>query len=306
MADDVLARIETLVKSDKVVLFMKGTRGAPQCGFSATVVQILDQYVPDYTTVNVLADPEIRDGVKEYASWPTIPQLYVEGEFVGGCDIIREMDAQGELLPALGDAASEPTPPEVTITDAAAAIFAQAQQEAEDGEHLRLVIDMSFRHDLALSAEAPSDVTVTANAITLIMDRGTARRAQGLVIDYVEQPQAGFKMDNPNAPPVVRQISAAEAKAMVEEDANARFVDVRTPQERATAMIEGTTLLTPETMDELMALPKDTPLVFHCHHGQRSHQAALHFLDQGFTRVHNVIGGIDAWSAEVDASVPRY
>jgi monothiol glutaredoxin len=304
MADDLLARIDALVKSDKVVLFMKGTRGAPQCGFSSTVVQILDQYVPEYTTVNVLADPEIRDGVKEYASWPTIPQLYVAGEFLGGCDIIREMDAQGELLPALGDAASEPSPPELTITDAAAAIFSQAQEEAEPNERLRLSIDMSFRHDLALSAEGPGDLSTTVNGIALVMDPGTARRAQGLIIDYVEEPQAGFKMDNPNAPPVVHQITAAQAKAIVEQ--GARFIDVRTPQERSTAMIEGTTLLTEDSIDELLALPKDTPLVFHCHHGQRSHQAALHFLDQGFTRVHNVIGGIDAWSADVDQSVPRY
>jgi monothiol glutaredoxin len=304
MAEDLLARIDALVKSDEVVLFMKGTRTAPQCGFSATVVQILDQYVPEYTTVNVLADPEIRDGVKEYASWPTIPQLYVAGEFIGGCDIVREMDAQGELLPALGSAAKEPSPPELEITNAAAAVFAEALQEAGPGELLRLAIDASFRHDLALTEAGPSDLQVTANGVTLLVDRGTARRAHGLVIDYVEQPHAGFKMDNPNAPPVVQQISAAEAKTLVE--GGARFIDVRTPQERALAKIDGTALLTPATMDELLSLPKDTPLVFHCHHGQRSHQAALHFLDHGFTRVHNVIGGIDAWSSEIDPSIPRY
>ena len=306
MSDDVLARIDALVKSDKVVLFMKGTRTAPQCGFSATVVQILDQYVPEYTTVNVLADPEMRDGVKEYATWPTIPQLYVGGEFLGGCDIVREMDQSGELLPALGDAAREPSPPELTITDAAAAVFAEALQEAGPDDMLRLAIDASFRHDLELSTPGPGDLRVTANGVTLLIDRGTARRADGLVVDYVEEPRAGFKMDNPNAPPVVQQISAAEAKQIVEQEDGARFVDVRTPHERELAKIEGTTLLTQETLDELSALPKHTPLVFHCHHGQRSHQAALHFLDQGFTRVYNVIGGIDAWSSEVDASVPRY
>jgi monothiol glutaredoxin len=75
----VLERIEKLVQGEPVVLFMKGTRNAPQCGFSATVVSILDQYLPHYETVNVLADPEVREGVKEYASWPTIPQLYEIG-----------------------------------------------------------------------------------------------------------------------------------------------------------------------------------------------------------------------------------
>jgi len=90
-------RIEELIASDRVVLFMKGDRNVPQCGFSATVVQILDQLVPEYTTVNVLADPRVREGIKEFSSWPTIPQLYVGGEFLGGCDIVREMYSSGEL-----------------------------------------------------------------------------------------------------------------------------------------------------------------------------------------------------------------
>lgn len=102
MNDATRQRIDDLVKSDKVVLFMKGDRRMPQCGFSATVAQILDQLVPDYTTVNVLADPEIREGIKEYSSWPTIPQLYVNGEFQGGCDIVREMYETGELQKLLG------------------------------------------------------------------------------------------------------------------------------------------------------------------------------------------------------------
>ena len=90
-------RIGECIESDRVVLFMKGTRRAPQCGFSATVVQILDALLPEYTTVDVLSDPDVRQGIKEYSSWPTIPQLYVDGEFVGGCDIVREMQASGEL-----------------------------------------------------------------------------------------------------------------------------------------------------------------------------------------------------------------
>jgi len=105
MNDATRERIDTLVKGSPVVLFMKGSRQMPQCGFSATVVQILDQLVPDYATVNVLEDPEIREGVKEYASWPTIPQLYVGGEFQGGCDIVIEMYESGELQQKLQSAA---------------------------------------------------------------------------------------------------------------------------------------------------------------------------------------------------------
>jgi monothiol glutaredoxin len=89
--------IENEVKSSDVVLFMKGTPQFPQCGFSGKVVQILDYIGVDYKGVNVLADAEIRQGIKDYSNWPTIPQLYVKGEFIGGCDIITEMFQAGEL-----------------------------------------------------------------------------------------------------------------------------------------------------------------------------------------------------------------
>jgi monothiol glutaredoxin len=89
--------IDSEVKSKDVVLFMKGTPGFPQCGFSGQVVQILDYLGVDYKGVNVLTSNDLRQGIKEYSNWPTIPQLYVKGEFVGGCDIIREMFQAGEL-----------------------------------------------------------------------------------------------------------------------------------------------------------------------------------------------------------------
>ena len=95
--DPTRARIQELIDSDRVVLFMKGNRGMPQCGFSAQLVQILDSLVPNYTTVDVLSDPEIRQGIKEFSSWPTIPQLYVRGEFLGGCDIVTDLYRSGEL-----------------------------------------------------------------------------------------------------------------------------------------------------------------------------------------------------------------
>ena len=107
--DPTRERIGKILESDRVVLFMKGQRHFPQCGFSATVVQILDSLVPEYTTVDVLSDPPIREGIKEYSSWPTVPQLYVNGEFLGGCDIVRELYASGELQQKLGAEASAAT-----------------------------------------------------------------------------------------------------------------------------------------------------------------------------------------------------
>ncbi len=94
---NILEDIKTQVEGNPVMLFMKGTPQFPQCGFSSVVVQILDHLGVDYKTANVLESDDLRHGIKEFSDWPTIPQLYVKGEFVGGCDIIREMFEQGEL-----------------------------------------------------------------------------------------------------------------------------------------------------------------------------------------------------------------
>jgi monothiol glutaredoxin len=94
---DVKAEIEETVRGNDVVLFMKGTKLFPQCGFSARVVEILKQHDVAFKDVNVLTDPDLRQGIKDFSRWPTIPQLYVKGEFVGGCDIVSEMHASGEL-----------------------------------------------------------------------------------------------------------------------------------------------------------------------------------------------------------------
>ena len=94
----IFERIQSEIDSTDVVLFMKGTPVFPQCGFSSTVVQVLTFMGIKFRGVDVLSDPEVREGIKEFSSWPTIPQLYVKGEFVGGCDIIREMAEQGEII----------------------------------------------------------------------------------------------------------------------------------------------------------------------------------------------------------------
>ncbi len=97
LSDATHQRIASLMTSDRVVLIMKGTPAQPQCGFSAKVVDILSQLRTAYTTYDVLQDAEIREGIKAYAAWPTIPQLYIDGEFVGGCDIVTEMYGSGVL-----------------------------------------------------------------------------------------------------------------------------------------------------------------------------------------------------------------
>ena len=100
---DTQQRIDQLVKSSEVLLFMKGNASFPMCGFSGQVVQILDYVGVPFKGINVLEDQGIREGIKEFANWPTIPQLYIKGEFVGGCDIVREMFQSGELQTHLAD-----------------------------------------------------------------------------------------------------------------------------------------------------------------------------------------------------------
>ena len=107
MSDDVQKTIDETVKSNKVVIFMKGTPTFPQCGFSAATVAVLKELGVPFKAVNVLEDMAVREGVKKYSNWPTIPQVYVGGQFVGGCDIVREMHAAGELKPLVDKALAE-------------------------------------------------------------------------------------------------------------------------------------------------------------------------------------------------------
>lgn len=94
---DISSKIQELIKNNDVVLFMKGSKDFPQCGFSATVSHILNSLGVEFVDIDVLQDGEIRQGIKEFSDWPTIPQLYIKGEFIGGCDIVKEMQQSGEL-----------------------------------------------------------------------------------------------------------------------------------------------------------------------------------------------------------------
>lgn len=299
------SRIDTLVGENKVVLFMKGNRRMPQCGFSAKVVGMLDGVIASYETVDVLSDPEVRSGMKSYSDWPTFPQLYIDGEFVGGCDIITDMYGSGELHKTLGVSLAEAVVPSITVTDSAAEQFKAALTDAP-GASLRFQVSPKFQHGLDLGPKGAIDVVVPCNGVELVLDRGSASRADGIVIDFVTGPGgSGFKIENPNAPAQVRQASPDEVKALL-ADGGGALIDVRTPQEWQTARIEGARLMDAQVEAWILAQPKDTLLMFLCHHGGRSNKAAEHFVNQGYCNVVNLSGGIDAWSRTVDSSVPRY
>ena len=175
-------RIDTLLASNRIVLFMKGQPRAPQCGFSAKAIGALDALGVDYTHVDVLADPEIREGIKQYGEWPTIPQLYIGGELVGGSDIIEQMANSGELYTVLGLAAPDRSPPAITITPAAAQMLREAVTNAGAGFALQIDVDARFNAKLQLAPVDGNAIATESEGLRAQFDLASARRAEGLRI----------------------------------------------------------------------------------------------------------------------------
>ncbi len=300
-------RIQTLLASNRIVLFMKGEPRAPQCGFSAKAIGALDALGVDYAHVDVLADAEIREGIKQYGQWPTIPQLYIGAELVGGSDIIEQMANSGELYSVLGLPAPDRTPPAITITTAAAQMLREAVSNAGAGFALQIDVDARFNAKLQLAPVDAGAIAVEAEGLRAQFDLASARRAQGLRIDWVDDERGrGLVIDNPNAPPKVQTLSAVETRERVAAG-TLTLVDVRPADERLAASVnEPFSILDGDAMAHLEALDKGTPLAFLCHHGQRSAQAAEHFRGLGFRNVFNVEGGIEAWADLADPHVARY
>ncbi len=299
------AELEKKVRTGEVVLFMKGNRRFPQCGFSATVIGILDKLGAKYETVNILEDQSVRDGMKEYSSWPTFPQLYVKGEFVGGCDIVKDMYGSGDLQKKLGVEERPVKAPRITISAPAAEAFKGAISEAE-GEVLRLEIDPEFNCDLHVAPKAEGDIEVHSAGVALYVARGSAPRADGIAIDFVQGANGmAFKIDNPNEPPRVKPLQAKALKAMLDAGSIELF-DVRPDDERRMASIAQAKPLDAEGQNLLASLDKNKAIALHCHHGMRSRAAGEQLLREGFTNVYNLEGGIEAWSRDVDGSVSRY
>lgn len=303
--DTTRQQIDSLVKSNQVVLFMKGTPRQPLCGFSARTVAALDAVCPDYASFNVLDDEAIREGIKEYGSWPTIPQLYVNGELVGGCDIVLSMVNSGELHRQLGLEPPDRTPPEIKLSDAAAGKIREAMQGYE-GMALQLQIDANWGSQFNLTPAKGDEISTEANGITVLMDIATAQRAKGASIDWVKGLSGeGLSLNLPQAPPAVKQMTVQELSQRLAGN-NIILIDIRNEEERGRAVLKQAQVLDQALMDRLAEMPHDTELAFICHHGNSSMGAAEHFRKQGFTSVHSVSGGMDAWSQEIDPAIPRY
>ena len=305
---DTQQRIDALVKSNEVLLFMKGNASFPQCGFSGRAIQVLKACGVDtktIKTVNVLEDDEIRQGIKEFGNWPTIPQLYVDRELIGGADIVQSMFDSGELHRVLGVAEPDRTPPEITISDAAVAAIRQALCDAGDMK-LFLVVDGRFQPQFQLREAGGNEICVVANGLEVCFDLASAQRARGASIDWTKTPHGeGLAIHLPAAPTAVKSLDVQALKRRLDAG-DITVIDVRPPQDRALAPFAQAEVLDADSHARLAALPKDTALAFLCHYGNSSRGAAEHFREHGFKDVYNIEGGIDAWSHDIDANVPRY
>lgn len=255
-------------------------------------------------TIDVLPDPEIREAIKVYSQWPTIPQLYVDKEFIGGCDVVNEMFQQGELHEVLNLEMPPSTVPKIEFTEPARTALQQVLIN-EPGKALQLIIDAGWNPILAFGPIAGPTVTIDSSGIELHMDPTSAHRASGLKVDVEESLQGfRFKFDNPNAPPPVTQITPTALNDLLKRGDVVHLYDVRPLEERSVASIAMARPL--EKLEEIESLDKEIKLIFHCQLGGRSQQIAERFRLLGFTNVFNLEGGIDRWSLEVDPGVRRY
>lgn len=298
--------IDRLLSTNKVVLFMKGTPQQPQCGFSATTISTLEMLIPDFMSVNVLDHPSIREGIKEFANWPTIPQLYIDGELIGGSDIVTDMLQSGELADALGVEKPEIATPAISI-DAKGLEAMRKALDSQPGNVLHLQINAGWSHTISLGADKGSAVKMTVGAVPIHMDPWSAARADGLKMN-LEEDLTGtrFSFDNPNAPPPVNQMTVQSLKEKLDSDAEVILIDVRSDEERNTASISGSRQWNEETMELIESLPKDAELIFHCHTGGRSQALAESMRRRGYKNLHNVRGGIKAWAEEIDKTMPQH
>jgi monothiol glutaredoxin len=269
-------------------------------------VNILDMFDCEYETVDVLADATLREGIKTYGQWPTVPQLYLDGELIGGCDIVTELFESGELSDLLGLKPPARTVPLITFSDKAAAVrHALEQQPDEMSLHIR--IDARWQTHLELAPDKAHEIRTDAHGIDVLMDPSTAQRANGLFVDVIETLQgSAFTFENPNAPPAVKPMDVSTLNTIIESGEAFYLFDVRGPDERAKAQIKAAAPFDEGAERLIRTLPKDTPLVFHCHGGGRSQVVAERYRLRGFVNVYNLAGGIDAWSLHVDSTVQRY
>ena len=289
------SRIEQQIASAEVVLYMKGTPKMPQCGFSAKTAGMLESLLGgNFAAFNVLEDGDIREGIKAYGNWPTIPQVYVKGELIGGCDIVTEMFNAGELHEMLGLEKPDRTPPEMEISDKAAEKIREFL-DAYPGQNLHFSVGSDWDANFNIGPRQGHEIATEAAGITILMDLASAQRARGAKIDWVETVQGeGLKLDLPGAPPPVKPMTPAQLQQRMNAGERLLVVDTRSEADRGSHPLEFARPLDAGLMAELKDADPTLPLVFICNIGVSSQAVAEHYRKQGFAEVYNLEGGVQA------------
>ena len=235
-------------------------------------------------------------------------------QYVTTNDASKLVDGQAHVCDTMEQAfieaglpAPDRSPPAIEITPAAAEAISRALENGDDGAVLHLSVDPRFNARFELKPASGNEVVTEAAGIRLHLDLASVPRARGLRIDWVEDARgAGLAIHNPNAPPPVKSMSVQQLHDHIIAG-TIDVVDVRPAHARAIAPFPHPhEVLDEDSRERLEALPRDVPLAFLCHHGNSSRQAAEYFRGLGFHDIYNVEGGIEAWSSQIDPSVPRY
>jgi len=288
--------IENLVNNNNCILFMKGNPQHPQCGFSSNTVGIVKELLgKNFAYCNVLESSDLREGIKEFGNWPTIPQLYINKELVGGNDIVTEMYNTGELHSLLGMQQPDKSPAKITLSPKAAENIKNGMQDIGTNV-LMLSIDAQFNTRFSIEQPKGYEIITECQDIKVYMDIGTSKRADGMEIDWVEDLQgAGLVIKNPNEPQPVKQISKKELNEGIEQGKFQNIYDTRSEQQFNAQSIPGSKRLDKENMQSIEKMAKDTPLVFVCAVGNTSQGACEFYRKKGYTNIHNLAGGVAGW-----------
>ena len=290
MTEELRAKLQAMVDSHDVVLFMKGTRQQPQCGFSNRVVSILEELEIDYQTYNVFSDPDIRSGMKDFSMWPTFPQLYIKQEFVGGCDLVTEMMQSGELPGMLGVTLEDVEPPTVHCSPNILNLFKESL--ATHGGGIHIDVSKNFQYDIFIGPKSNGQVESLVDGVPFYFSRGSAKRANGISLDFKDGDNGGVLIDNPNEPKF-EDIAVSDVEAWVADNPTAKVYQIGVTAEQ---VLPFATLLDASAHQEIGQLPKDHPIAFMCVMGVRSQHAAKDLVFQGYNNVFNIVGGLTAWN----------
>lgn len=272
---------------DAVVVF---TIGSTVDGASQEMIERCARYGADPTVLDASEDPLFADHLSDPRMLAHFPLLCVRGGLVGGLEVVRQLDARGQLREVL--AGADEAVPRIALARSAADELRRAL--VEPSQCIRVAVSETFEHELSIDSEQPDDVRVIVGDVPILLDPQSASRAEGLAIDWIEAPDGGhaFRIDNPNRPEPVHLVDRAwlecEGRSL-----DLLIIDARTSAEYARAHLDQARLLDATLVDALEQLNRNTTLLFYCNGGIRSKKAAERYRELGFAKVYCLTEGVE-------------